>query len=339
MEVNAALNARPLQGDRLERAVHGALAAQPDLPHPGDGETRARWRALATHAADDLALVKVLEAHHDARAILHDLNGPAVAAWAVWAAEPPNAVVRCVDGVLDGTKAWCSGGGLVSHALLTVQSADGTRALAAVDMQHLGITIDDSAWQAVGMGAVRSGEVRFDRVPAAWVSEPGAYLARAGFWHGGAGIAARWIASTDADSLVPHDWLAGQLRRGCDAFCGIVTVEDWLDYDAATIAAFVGPAPPADGHRHIHGANFGISADAYRRCGGFAPLACSEDVAIVRALEAIDARIDWSATPRVVTSARRDARARGGFGDYLKALEDLVHGRKPMAGHVLPVLA
>ena len=152
-------------------------------------------------------------------------------------------------------------------------------------------------------------------------------------------LGARWIASTDADSLVPHDWLAGQLRRGCDAFCGIVTVEDWLDYDAATIAAFAGPAPPADGHRHIHGANFGISADAYRRCGGFAPLACSEDVAIVRALEAIDARIDWSATPRVITSARRDARACGGFGDYLKALEDLVHGRKPMAGHVLPVLA
>ena len=205
MEVNAALNARPLQGDRLDRAVHGALAAQPDLPHPGDGETRARWRALATHAADDLALVKVLEAHHDARAILRDLDGPAIAAravWAVWAAEPPSAVVCCVDGVLDGTKAWCSGGGLVSHALLTVQLADGTRALAAVDMQHPGITIDDSAWQAVGMGAVRSGEVRFDRVPAAWVSEPGAYLARAGFWHGGAGIAACWhggaIAIADA---------------------------------------------------------------------------------------------------------------------------------------------
>lgn len=152
-------------------------------------------------------------------------------------------------------------------------------------------------------------------------------------------LGARWIASTDADTIVPADWLAGQLNSGADAFCGVVTIEDWLDYDAATIAAFDGPTPPADGHRYIHGANFGISAQAYRQCGGFAPMPCSEDVAIVDALEAIGGSIHWAAHPRVVTSARRNPRACGGFGDYLKALEDLVHGREPALGHALPTLA
>jgi len=43
---------------------------------------------------------------------------------------------------------------------------------------------------------------------------------------------------------------------------------------------------------------------------------CSEDVALVRALEATGARIAWSAKPRVITSSRRDGRARGGHPDH-----------------------
>ena len=94
-----------------------------------------------------------------------------------------------------------------------------------------------------------------------------------------------------------------------------------------------------DGHRHIHGANFGVCARAYLRAGGFAPLACSEDVALVAALQASGARIAWSAAPRVTTSARRDAKARGGFGDTLlqvvgamgvaEAIEGLVASTAP----------
>ena len=51
--------------------------------------------------------------------------------------------------------------------------------------------------------------------------------------------------------------------------------------------------------------------------GGFEPLASSEDVALVRALQAVGARIAWSAAPRVVTSARSVFRAPGGFGASL----------------------
>ena len=53
------------------------------------------------------------------------------------------------------------------------------------------------------MARVRSGRVRFERTPARRIGEPGAYLQRPGFWHGGAGIAACWFgaAAGIADTL------------------------------------------------------------------------------------------------------------------------------------------
>lgn len=134
---------------------------------------------------------------------------------------------------------------------------------------------------------------------------------------------ARWLAFTDADTRVSPDWLAAQLALQADAVCGAVGVEDWSAHAAcadALRAHFAHHYTDADGHAHVHGANLGVSAEAYRRAGGFAPLACGEDVALVRALQTCGARIAWSAQPRVVTSARTDARARGGFGDTLLAM-------------------
>ncbi|MDP9900032.1 glycosyltransferase [Variovorax ginsengisoli] len=134
---------------------------------------------------------------------------------------------------------------------------------------------------------------------------------------------ARWLAFTDADTLVSPSWLVDQLSLQADAVCGSIGVDDWTPHGihAASLAAhFRDTYSDCEGHRHIHGANLGVAADAYLRAGGFAPLACSEDVALVQALERSGARIAWSALPRVVTSARADARARGGFGDTLLAV-------------------
>ncbi len=38
------------------------------------------------------------------------------------------------------------------------------------------------------------------------------------------GRGARWLASTDADSEVPPEWLAAQVQGSCDAFCGLVDI-------------------------------------------------------------------------------------------------------------------
>lgn len=131
---------------------------------------------------------------------------------------------------------------------------------------------------------------------------------------------ARWLAFTDADTRVAPDWLAQQIALGADAVVGTVGVDDWSDHGehaAALEQHFKQTYSDMDGHRHIHGANLGVSASAYRAVGGFAALASSEDVALVEALQNSGALVAWSAAPRVLTSARRQARAPSGFAAAL----------------------
>ena len=131
---------------------------------------------------------------------------------------------------------------------------------------------------------------------------------------------ARWLANTDADTHVFPDWLVVQLALGADAVCGVVEVDDWSPHAPPVRHRYEAAYVDADGHSHIHGANLGVSVRAYMRAGGFPPLPAHEDVALVRALEGSGADIAWSARSRVRTSSRRDPRARGGFGDYLRGL-------------------
>lgn len=139
-------------------------------------------------------------------------------------------------------------------------------------------------------------------------------------------LGVRWLAFTDADTRVSPQWLAMQLALDADVVCGSVAVDDWSPHAEraeALRAHFDGFYQDRDGHRHIHGANLGVSAAAYRAAGGFEAVPCHEDVLLVKALERIGARFAWSARPRVFTSARRDARARDGFGDTLLKMLDV----------------
>ncbi len=131
---------------------------------------------------------------------------------------------------------------------------------------------------------------------------------------------ARWLACTDADSQVPEDWLSCQLSFRADAVCGTVRVDDWHEHSEAVRARYLQAYQQREQHRHIHGANLGISAAAYQRAGGFPPIVAHEDVALVEALEQQGACIAWTALNSVRTSARLCARASGGFSDYLKVL-------------------
>ena len=137
-------------------------------------------------------------------------------------------------------------------------------------------------------------------------------------------LGARWIGCTDADSVVPPDWLARQLQCGASAFCGVVAVGDWLDYPQAVREQFLQGEHAVDGHPHVHGANMGFSAVAYRQCGGFAPLTTGEDVALIQAMHGAGMQVARLASPRVMTSARRHARAPHGFSEFLRRLEQRV---------------
>ncbi|WCE03870.1 acyl-CoA dehydrogenase [Pseudoxanthomonas sp. JBR18] len=191
------------------------LGRHPALPYPGRGQTLARWQVLAAIAADDLCVAKLLEAHYDAQAILHELHAPATQPgqlWAVWAAEPPGLALRFdpVTATLSGTKAWCSGARLVSHALITATHAqEDAQGLYAVALDSAGIEIDDSGWVGLGMQDIATGTLTLSTVPARQLADAGAYVERPGFWHGGAGIAACWYGAATA--------IAERLRRDARA--------------------------------------------------------------------------------------------------------------------------
>ncbi len=128
---------------------------------------------------------------------------------------------------------------------------------------------------------------------------------------------ARWLAFTDADTHVAPDWISQQLAQKADAVCGTVAVRDWGTYGDTMRNHYAATYTDMNGHRHVHGANLGVSARAYERAGGFRSLKSSEDVALVNALQESGARVSWSAAPRVFTSARRTFRAPDGFGATL----------------------
>ena len=128
---------------------------------------------------------------------------------------------------------------------------------------------------------------------------------------------ARWLAFTDADTQVAPDWISAQLAQNTDVVCGTVAVRNWGNYGHTMRKHYEATYTDSDGHRHVHGANLGMSAKAYERAGGFQPLVSSEDVALVESLKASGASIAWSAAPRVFTSARRIFRAPDGFGATL----------------------
>lgn len=133
-----------------------------------------------------------------------------------------------------------------------------------------------------------------------------------------------WVASTDADSAVPPDWLVAHLEAadaGTDVLVGMVA----LDRAAAdpTLLTALGPDTPVqDGHPHIYGANLGLTLAAYRTVGGFAPVPAHEDVGVVRRAREAGLVVHSPARPAVLTSPRLGARAPEGLAAYLRALLD-----------------
>ena len=130
-----------------------------------------------------------------------------------------------------------------------------------------------------------------------------------------------WLASTDADSRVPANWLVGQLAlaaAGADLVVGTVAVDDWSSHAPHVEARWRAGYDPRDGHGHVHGANVGARADAYVEVGGFAALDRGEDVALVAALA--HRRVLRTGAIPVLTSARPRSRAGGGFADHLAGL-------------------
>jgi hypothetical protein len=190
----------PLDVAVLARSCDEAVS----WPLPGRGQTGRRFDLLRSTAEKDLVLGRLVEAHADAVAIISELSGPPVVPgqrWGVWAAGPADSVRACPSGRagwrLEGSKAWCSGAILVTHALVDACTAAGQQ-LFAVDLVNPGIAVGLPGWLGAGMLRADTRPVEFDQASAVAVGQPGQYLSRPGFWAGAIGVAACWQGGTIA---------------------------------------------------------------------------------------------------------------------------------------------
>ncbi|MFJ4922900.1 ATP-binding protein [Streptomyces sp. NPDC088725] len=236
---------------------------------------------------------------------------------------------------------------VLPDALRAVRAAMGHPALAGVRLLTV-VAADDCADETAEAGrraGARVVEVARHNVGAARAAAADLALGLLGTY--GDGL---WIATTDADTLVPRDWLAHQLHqagRGWECVVGTVRIAPHPLLGPATAAGhdaryFADRPAGAAGwsHSHVHGANLGVAAAPYREAGGFPALVHSEDRALVAALERRGRRILRTDRCPVLTSGRPDFRAPHGLGALLDALardadqpdSDRVCVRKPGAG-------
>ncbi|WP_200956428.1 glycosyltransferase [Nocardioides sp. Soil777] len=178
--------------------------------------------------------------------------------------------------------------------------------------------VDGTADIVAGRRGVTAVPVAAGRVGAARA----AGVEAAAEWARGVDPSRTWVASTDADTVVPPHWLTAQVALAADGHALVVgtVLPDPRDLTDHEHALWRERHVLGDGHEHVHGANLGFTLAAYRRVGGFPHLPVHEDVELVRALRA--SGVSWIAAGGVaaVTSGRREARAPHGFAAYLDGL-------------------
>lgn len=140
--------------------------------------------------------------------------------------------------------------------------------------------------------------------------------------HDQQGLDSTWFAFTDADSRVPKNWIASQVQEvGFGADCIVGTVAPRPETASAELLTKWHAAHElGEDHPYVFGANLGIRGTYFELVGGIPPLRCGEDAALVAAVLKAGGRVLRTDTCRVLTSARLEGRATGGFSTYLKEL-------------------
>ncbi len=151
----------------------------------------------------------------------------------------------------------------------------------------------------------------------------------------------RIILTTDADTIVPPDWIATNVRAieaGASAVAGAFDIDPAekvelpamlrlrlaleARYEAliTELACRLDPQPhdPWPRHAATSGASLAVDLEAYLAVGGMPPIPVGEDRAFVDALVATGRRVRHDPDIRVRTSGRLIGRAIGGFSDGMR---------------------
>ena len=184
-------------------------------------------RQLYAAARQDLPLARLFEGHVDALQIIARLGTPgqaqasqdaarAGAVFGVWNADLVGEPLYWRDERLSGGKAFASGAGIISHALLSVDG-EGGRQLLLVDLKRAPPSIDRTWWQVIGMQRSETHLVRwFEQAlaPDALIGAPGDYVREP--WFGGGAIRFAAAQAGGIAAVVDHvrDHLVAQGRAG-----------------------------------------------------------------------------------------------------------------------------
>lgn len=214
----------------------------------------------------------------------------------------------------------------IRRALRAATVSGAARRTAVVVVAHR--CSDRTAARAdAGLAGVRHLVLADDISTTVGEARAGGVAAALGLLGTGADEAGTWVLSTDADSVVPVDWVEMIMTyagRGAQAVVGMTELVDaaWTDPAAAArYRMIIARGLRGEEHDHVYGANLAVRADAYRAVGGFRGVPVGEDHAIVDQLVAGGHVV---ARPREIvvrTSGRRVGRAQGGLADLIATLD------------------
>ncbi|MEU3847667.1 PIG-L family deacetylase [Micrococcus terreus] len=303
----------PMDGD----TVHGLVAGDP------------RFRRVSEHRERDFAVEVYARASVAERAVV-----------VVPAHNEQDLLPRCLAALARAADRWedVHGQGTVVITVAVDHCTDATVAraqeMAALDGRFQVLELDARSAQETGLpdggtvGAARDAGLRWG--VARMTGGDGAT-------EGGAEI---WVASTDADTVVPADWLVAQAalaaqQTGAAAAPGTEPATAPRVLVAGTVMPHPGDLDDdvqrlwysdyehREDHPHIHGANLGMPWSVYRELGGFPHVSADEDVSLVEAARTTGVPVIATDRTRVVTSGRTDGRTPAGFAGFLR---DLVAG-------------
>ena len=216
-------------------------------------------------------------------------------------------ITKCVESILRSAAAAGLAHDRFELVVVADSCTDATAAIARRAVGGLGVVVEA---RAGSVGQARA--IGTSRALARWVARPSTV----------------WTVHTDADSVVPEGWLHHQRRVaevGFAAVAGVVEVASFAEHGARTARRHHRKYSAAgDDHPHVHGANLGVRADAYRAVGGWSAIASGEDHALWNAVRRAGYPTLSTRSIHVVTSGRRVGRAPDGFAAHLRSLGEAV---------------
>jgi hypothetical protein len=184
-------------------------------------------------------------------------------------------------------------------AVVLDHCADASSAIAHTWGTRFGALVMAQEWGSVGMARRAGGRALLSL----WTDEDPARI---------------WLATTDADSRVPHDWLAVQLEAylsGADMWAGRVRVAEKSATALRWTQRYSAERDP------VHGASLGFSGALYTQLGGFGGMRTGEDRDLHHRAVTAGFRITYDFRAAVTTSSRRKGRAPEGFAGVLDEVD------------------